>query len=177
MTRPPPDSLKRHMSLSLAELVTKSMEPVELEFPSESHAGRRKRLNEASYQPERQFRVLTVSDLAGDCSLEKEGWAHTTADRTLALHLNLDLLPNSPGSHLLVSLPNVATQGLLRVVAKWLSVAARAQALTRAQIMRPANFLGENSSWNKFTVGKNLLSHCHPPPSLSPNAYASPRYP
>lgn len=77
VTRPPPDSLKRHMSLSLAELITKSMEPVELEFPSESHVMRRKRLNEASYQSERQSGVLTVSDLAGDCSLEKEGWAHT----------------------------------------------------------------------------------------------------
>lgn len=46
VARPLPDGLKRHVSLSLAELVTKSMELVELEFPSESHAGRRKRLNE-----------------------------------------------------------------------------------------------------------------------------------
>lgn len=65
-------------------------------------------------------------------------------DRTPAFHLNLDLLSDSLGSHLLVSLPNVATWGLLRLVAKWLSVAARAQALTPAQITRPVNFLGEN---------------------------------
>lgn len=62
-------------------------------------------------------------------------------------------------------------------MAKWLSVAARAQALTLAQIMRPANLLGENSSWNKFTVGKSLPSHRHPPPSLSSNVYSCPRYP
>lgn len=47
VTRLPPASLKRHVSLSLAKLITKSMEPVELEFPLESHAGRKKRLNEA----------------------------------------------------------------------------------------------------------------------------------
>lgn len=47
VTRPPPDSLKRQVDLSLVELVTKSMEPIELKFPSESHAGRKKRLNEA----------------------------------------------------------------------------------------------------------------------------------
>lgn len=97
-------------------------------------------------------------------------------DRTPAFHLNLDLLSDSLRSHLLVSLPNVATWGLLRVVAKWLSVAARAQALTLAQITRPANLLGENSSWNKFTVGKSLPSHRHPLPSLSPNVYACTRY-
>lgn len=57
-----------------------------------------------------------------------------------------------------------------------MSVAARAQALTLAQITRPANLLGENSSWNKFTVGKSLPSHRHPLPNLSPNVYACPRY-
>lgn len=57
-------------------------------------------------------RVLTVGYVARDCRRRVDPYL----DGTLAFHLNLDLLSNSLGSHrvsLLVSLPNVATRGLL----------------------------------------------------------------